>query len=109
MLTVAKKTILELLAKCFYNSSIKSLVESLVDVLSRDDHLCYQFLEQCFKEDDCNYLFEILLECTDTTARQHVGNLIKYILVKLKNLEKDKLYEMETVEYTNEKGEKVTY
>jgi hypothetical protein len=40
MVTVAKKTILELLAKCFYNSSIKQLVESLVEVLSRDDQLC---------------------------------------------------------------------
>ena len=96
-MTVAKKTILELLAKCFYNSSIKQLVESLVDVLARDDNLCKLFIEQSYREDRWNYLFEILLECTDSTARQHIGNLIKFILLRLKTVEREYLYEVEDI------------
>jgi hypothetical protein len=38
-----------------------------------------------------------LLECTDSTARQHVGLLIKFILVRLKEVEKDRLFDVEDV------------
>jgi len=106
-LSVGKKAILDLLAKCFYNTSIKYLVESLIDILKRDDKLCAEFMEQCFKEDNCDYLIEILLECSDSTARLYVGNLIKFILATLKRVEKDRLYNTEKVETTNEKGETV--
>jgi hypothetical protein len=105
-ITVGKKTILELLAKSFYNTSIKSLVEALIDVLNRDEALCQLFMEQCFKEDNCNYLIEILLECSDSTARTHVANLLKFVLNKLKMMEKDSLYETETVEFEGQNGEK---
>lgn len=44
MLLIAKKTILDLLAKSFHNNSIKQLVEALVDVLNRDDKLCVTFM-----------------------------------------------------------------
>jgi hypothetical protein len=40
MLSVGKKTILDLLAKSFHNNSIKQLVEALIDVMNRDDSLC---------------------------------------------------------------------
>jgi hypothetical protein len=36
-LAVAKKTILDLLAKCYQNTSIKFLVESLIELLNTDD------------------------------------------------------------------------
>jgi len=45
MVTVAKKTILELLAKCYHNTSIKSLVDSLIEILDRDDKLCVEFMD----------------------------------------------------------------
>ena len=61
MLTVAKKTILDLLAKSFHNNSIKQLVESLILILNKNDNLCIDFLDQCFKEDGCDYIFDILL------------------------------------------------
>lgn len=83
-LLIGKKTIMDLLSKCFYNTSIKYLVEALTDIMKKDENLCFAFLNQCFKEDDCNYLLEIILECTDSTARLHVGNLIKFVLSKLK-------------------------
>lgn len=74
-------------------------------MLSGDDNLCRVFLQQCFNEDKWQYLFDILLECTDSTARQHVGLLIKFILVRLKSVEKDRLTEVEPL--VNEAGEKV--
>jgi len=103
MLSVAKKTILDLLAKSFHNNSIKQLVESLIEVLNRDDELCIAFLDSCFREDDCNYLFDILLECSDNTSRLYVSSLMKFILNKLKVIEN--LNELEEVTTTNAQGE----
>lgn len=64
-LIVAKKTILDLLAKCYQNSSIRQMIESLKEMMNQDEGLCFAFLDQCFREDQCNYLFEVMLECTD--------------------------------------------
>lgn len=107
MLAVSKKTILDLLAKCYQNTSIKQLVEALTELMNRDPSLCELFLDQCFKEDNCNYLFEIMLEATDAVARNHVSNLMKFVINKLKVVEKDRLYEVEKVEH-EVNGEKVT-
>lgn len=107
MLAVSKKTILDLLAKCYQNTSIKQLVESLTELMNRDPSLCELFLDQCFKEDNCNYIFEIMLEATDAVARNHVSNLMKFIINKLKVVEKDRLYDVEKVEH-EVNGEKVT-
>ena len=69
---------------------------------------CDTFLRTCFDEDDCNYLFEILLECSDILARQNVVVFLKYLLNKLKLQEREFLYEMETVELIDAKNEKYT-
>lgn len=97
MLTVSKKTILDLLAKCYQNTSIKHLVEALTELMTRDATLASMFLEQCFQEDGCAYLLEIMLEATDAVARNHVSGLMKFIINKLKVSEKDLLYEMQQV------------
>lgn len=47
---------------------------------------------------------EILLECSDATARTYVAGLLKFIVVKLKKVEKDKMFETETITTTDEKG-----
>jgi hypothetical protein len=107
-LAAAKKTILDLLAKCYQNTSIKFLVESLIELLNTDEELCVEFLDKCFEDDNCNYLFEIMLECSDGVARNHVSNLVKFLLNKLKVIEKDRLYEIRKVEHEI-KGEKVTF
>jgi hypothetical protein len=51
---------------------------------------------------------EILLECTDATTRLYVGGLVKFIVTKLKVIEKDRLHEMETITSTSESGEVTT-
>lgn len=40
-------------------------MESLIEMFERDEALCSYFMEECFKEDNCDYLFEIMLESTD--------------------------------------------
>ena len=96
---------MDLLAKCFHNACIKQMVEVLIDIIKQDESLCVTFMEQCFEEDHCNYLMEILLECSDATARMYVGNLMKFIIVTLKKVESDRLFAIETVTTTNDKGE----
>jgi len=39
---------------------------------------------------------EILLECTDMTARQQIGNLVKHCILTLKDQECEKIFEIET-------------
>lgn len=68
------------------------MVESFIEILKKDDNLSKSFLEQSLREDNGNYLMELLLECTDLTARQNVGTLIKFVLNRLKVLEKDYLF-----------------
>ena len=81
------------------------MVESFIEILKKDDNLCRSFMEQSLREDNGNYLMELLLECTDLTARMNVATLMKYILNRLKVLEKDILYETETFSY-EQKDEK---
>jgi hypothetical protein len=42
---------------------------------------------------------ELLLECTDSVARAEVANLIKFVLNKLKVIEKDILYKTEIISF----------
>lgn len=58
-----------------------------------------------FEEDDCDYVFDILLECTDITSRLYVSHLIKFVLNKLKVIEKDYLYDTKKVTVINDKKE----
>lgn len=78
-----------------------------MDLLKQDLPLCARFLEQCFKEDNCAYILEIILECTDQHSRFHASNVMKFILNKLKTVEKDYLYEEVKVTTSDEKGETV--
>ena len=95
---LGKKTVMDLLAKCFHNSAIKPLCEILLELIREDVSLGETFLRQCFKEDNCNYLMEIILECTDMTARQTVSNLVKHIIHTLKQHDgEDKLFAQETL------------
>jgi hypothetical protein len=99
---VGKKAILEILSKCFYNQTIRNLVEVLIDIMKTDEDLCFAFMHQCYMEDNFEYLLMIMLECPDAVARLNVAILIKFILNKLKVRERDILYEVQRVEYQQE-------
>jgi len=42
---VGKKSILEILSKCFYNQTIKSLVEILIEIMKTNEDLCFTFMQ----------------------------------------------------------------
>ena len=97
---VGKKSILEILAKCFYNQTIKNLVEILIDIMKINDDLCFTFMNQCYQEDMFEYLLNIMLECPDPVARMNVSILVKFIINRLKLKEKDILYDVSREEVT---------
>jgi hypothetical protein len=104
---VGKKSILEILSKCFYNQTIRNLVEILIDIMKTNEDLCFAFMNQCYLEDNFEYLLMIMLECPDAVARLNVALLVKFILNKLKVKERDILYDTqkEEIEYTTGEGE----
>lgn len=91
---MGKKSILEILSKCFYNQTIRNLVEILIEIMKTNEDLCLAFMNLCYLEDNFEYLLMIMLECPDAVARLNVAILIKFILGKLKIKEKDILYEV---------------
>ena len=58
----------------------------------------------CFEEDDCNYIMELLLECSDSLARQHVFLLMRHVVNRLKMHEREYLYETEKVTKKDAQG-----
>lgn len=107
-LIVGKKVIMDLLARCYHNACIKQMVEALIDVMKQDEELPAVFLAQCFKEDGCDYLLEILLECTDASTRLYVSGLIKFVVLRLKKQERDRLHDVEELTTTSESGSVTT-
>jgi len=77
---------------------MKDIVDIMIAVFETDDQLCVDFMKSVFAEDKAEDLFEILFECQDATARSACGNLFKYLLARLKIIEKDILFEHEEVE-----------
>ncbi len=43
-LSVGKKTVMDLLSKCFHNGQIKPLCETIIEIMKQDDTLCKAFL-----------------------------------------------------------------
>lgn len=97
-----------MLSKCFHNGQIRPLCETLIEIMRQDDSLCRAFLQSCFDDDHCNFLMEVLLDCTDQTARVHVASLIKFIVQRLKVAEAEILQKVEKVTTVDEKGVETT-
>jgi len=108
VMKIGKKAILEIVAKCFHNRSITAMMLSFVDLFKQDESLCEMFLKHCQEEDDFDYLFTLLLECSDVQARSAIGLLMKHIIITLKLRDKDILYEKDEVEVTGSDGSKAT-
>lgn len=99
---------MDLLAKCFHNQAIKPLSDALGVLFKDDEGMAKTFIEGCFQEDDCAYLMDVLLECSDATVRQHIANLLKQVVNTLKKSEREKILLRETIEVTDEKTGVVT-
>lgn len=94
MLLVAKKTIFDLLAKALQNQYLKQLVEALQEVMLKNDQLVKTFM-LILSQDDFEYVFDVLLDCIDTTSRLYIGQLMKFLLNRLKVIEREHLKPLE--------------
>lgn len=54
----------------------------------KDDKLVIGLMH-LLAQDNFEYVFDILLECSDVTSRLYIGQLMKFLLNRLKVLEKD--------------------
>lgn len=95
---ICKKVVIDILSRCFNNSGIKEMVEIMISIFETDDQLVVNFMKGLMSENNAECIFEVLLDCTDTTSRQNVGNLTKYLMSKLKMIEKDHLFDTEEYE-----------
>lgn len=92
---VAKKVAFDILARCFYNSDIKELIQAMIYVFKQDKNLIVQFCAAIINHNSGEALLEILLDCTDQLARLSVAWLFKFLLCSLKEIEKDYLINLE--------------
>ena len=65
----------------------------MIDILKSSDTLVKTFASNLIEEDDAETILEILLEGRDSLAQKHVGRVMKYMLCKLKMLEKEDIEE----------------
>jgi hypothetical protein len=77
----------------------------MIEIMRQDVSLCHSFLQSCFDEDNCDYLMSVLLDCTDATARVHVGALVKFVVKALAEVEGADIHKIEEIVSTSDKGE----
>ena len=61
----------------------------MIDILKTSDTLCKTFLEGLLEENNAEVIIEVLLEGRDSNAQKHCARVIKYLLCKMKMLEKE--------------------
>ena len=88
---VAKKAVLEILSRCFNNGGMKMMVQIMIEIFKKDDALCKNFVASLLDENTAEMVMEILFDCTDKVSQSNVGRLMRYLLCRLKVLEKDDL------------------
>jgi hypothetical protein len=105
---VAQKVLFDILARCFENGGMKSVVEVMISIFSKDDKLVQNFVQSLLDNNNAEQVLEILFDCTDKISQNNTAYLMKYLLCRLKTIEKETLLSMETetiqVCSTNEEG-----
>ena len=67
------------------------MVQIMIDIFKKDDKLCKDFLASLLEEGNAECIMEIFFECTDKVSQVNVARLIKYLLCRLKIIEKEEL------------------
>ncbi len=96
----AKKAVIDILSRCFNNGGMKVMVQIMIDIFKKDDALCRNFVSSLLNENNAECIMEILFECTDKVSQANVARLVKYLLCRLKELEKDDLISGATEVFT---------
>jgi hypothetical protein len=105
-INVAKKAVIDILSRCFNNGGMKVMVQIMISIFKKDDALCRNFMASLLNENNAECIMEILFECTDKVSQNNVARLVKYLLCRLKVLEKDDLISGATECFTEvRKGE----
>lgn len=95
---MAQKAAFDILARCFYNNGIKDLVQIMIQIFEQDTSLASNFLRAIMDNSNGEAMLEVLLDCTDSTARSTIGDLFRYLITMVKMSEKEALM---SAEYSN--------
>jgi len=61
----------------------------MVSILKSSDKACLDFMKSLLDDDDAEVVMEILFECPDLHARRNLIRIIRYLVCRLKEIEKD--------------------
>lgn len=108
-LKIGKKVGFDILARCYDNTGLMPLSYVMNDILKSSDSACLDFMRTLLDDDDGEPAMEILFDCSDKLARRYLGRILRYLICRLKDIEKDAILanEFDTVEetYVNVYGE----
>lgn len=88
---VGQKATFDILARCFYNTGIKDLIGTMIDIFNQDNNLILNFTQHILDMNEGEPILELLLDCMDSPARNAVGDLWKWMLTKCKMIERQEL------------------
>ena len=103
-LKIGKKAMFEILVRCFTNQKISNVAQLMIDILKTSDTLCATFLRDLLEEDKAEVILDVLVDGKDMAAMRHCARVIKFLLCKMKLIEKDDILNDVREQYT----EKVT-
>ena len=61
----------------------------MIDILKTSDTLCTTFLRDLLEDDNAEVIMDVLVEGKDLAAMRHCSRVIKFLLCKMKLIEKD--------------------
>lgn len=96
-LKIGQKAGFEILARCYHNESIKEVAQVMIEILKTSDELCTSYLRSFVDDpEQLEVILEILLDGKDKGAQKHVARVIKYLVCRMKMIEKDSIESGET-------------
>ena len=79
----------EILVRCFHNQKISNVAQLMIDILKTSDSLCATFLKNLLEDNNAETIMEVLIEGKDAAAIRHCARVIKFLLCKMKVIEKE--------------------
>ena len=60
----------------------------MIDIMKTSDTLCRKYMQSLLEEKNYEIVIEVLLECKDKLAQKNVARVVRYLLCKMKMIEK---------------------
>lgn len=90
-LQIGKKVGFDILSHCYDNAGLTHLSSVLIDILKSSDQACLEFMQTLLDEDDAEPVMEILFDCPDKISRKYLIRIIRYLVCRLKEIEKESI------------------